>query len=184
MARTLFFLTLLLFIPSALTVAQGKDVDLEKAQKALKDNLIKNAPAVSSVRFERCRALITLSLPGGGTFTGSGGNEPGGGFPRDEASASLSNGTKGEFIRTDVYEHFEIDLSRINPRNITLTPAYRKGLSRVDLADTGEKDAIFTRHKDKLEPHPVFTFFVKEKGAEESVKALQDAINLCESQGH
>lgn len=147
----------------------------------MKDSLIKNAPYVSSVKFAECRVLITLSSSGGTVSSGStGASAAGGGFPTDEASGYLTTGAKGESIRAEVYEHYELDLAHLNPSNITLIPPYKKDLSRVDLTDTSGKNAIALRRKDKLEPRPVFTFFVKEKTADDTVKALQEALNQCE----
>lgn len=180
MTRKLLFLVLLILMSISDAFAQGNDADLQKAQKAMKDSLIKHAPYVSSVKFVKCRVLITLSSPGVGTFLGNGGNAPGGGFSGDDASGYLSSGSKAEYVRGDEFEHYEMDLARLNPKNITLIPPYRKDLSRVDLVDTSGKSAIGIRRKNKLEPRPVFTFFVKEKAGEETVKALQEALNQCE----
>jgi len=179
-------LTLLATIVLAVIVmnAQDKLPELQKAQKALKNSLIKYAPYVSSVKFEQCRVLITLSSPGVGTFLGNGGSSSGGGFPTDDASVYLSSGSKAEYLRVDEFEHYVLNLEQLNPKNITLISPYRKDISRVDLTDSRGKNAIGIRRKDKIDATFVFTFFVKEKNADETVKAMQEAIDQCSALKH
>lgn len=143
----------------------------DELAKALSDN----SRWVASVRVKNCKLSYIRPASDPGFRQNSG--YPGGGFPLDEASASLSAGPDQSLPRRDT--KVEIDLSAFETVNISMRPAFRqKGSTLLWLAVEDRHKVMTVKPADKFYADGV-GFVVKSNAAGKTKGLLEKAIADC-----
>jgi hypothetical protein len=178
--KSSIFIAFAMYLLTSGVFAQTNVPELKTVQKELKRNLIKHTSAVYGVDFNGCRASIKYGTSLG-TFDGFGGSAGyvGGGWPMDEASNTFSAGP-GQQVRISMKSvRYELDLTKLDPLKIEISPANRKRMSRVTIGNGYNPDSITIKRNGRLENQPIFAVVSKTKSAEKVANALRAAIILC-----
>lgn len=188
--KSLVLIVGLLLISSSIS-GQEAVPDLAAFQKTIKNDLIKNAPAITGVSFEGCKAVFKVTRGGWYTMQKASAAAIAADNPEDprkvvsqnppagaEAAANLSSGA-GDDISTLETDKFAIDFSALDRRQIVTRPSRSRGMSRFMLYQLGERPAITRNVNSKVETLPVLSFDLKTDAIERVAGAVQAVIERC-----
>ncbi len=170
----------LMLVCSVLVSGQNASPTLSEAQRSLKRLLDKDAPYVSSVKFDGCRLSIR-SVSRQSYWSGSRPSSTvAGSFPRDDSANYLSGGGDQLIFegRSSVYE---FDLAKLDASKLLIGPISKKGLASITIED--EPAGLMVAKK----PDAMLTMFqpgryiivTKKKSVERTVQAFQDLAEAC-----
>ena len=175
MKKAVFVISVIACLSVITVCGQDNIGALKKAQKAVKNSLMKNSPSVYRVGFDGCN--MSLRLSSGYSYSSGGtGGFVGGGFPQDGFSSAMSAGPDTYGISNWKLERYDVDLSLIPTSAVKISTSLINRYSRVVISDNG---SIRKRISKKFETSPAIAFSIKTNAAGSFETALADLIGVC-----
>lgn len=141
--------------------------------------LDKNAPNVSSVKFDGCRVSIR-SVSRQPYWSETRGSASIASFPRDDSANYLSGG--GDRLIFDGSSSvYELDLAKLDASKIVIGPTSKRGLAAITIKDEPTGLIVGKKPDDMLSRFQPgkYIFLTKGKSVEKTVKAFHDIAKVC-----
>lgn len=164
----------------AVSLAQGSDVELKKAQKTLKNLLLTDTPGIYSVKFDGCR----MSLKSGSQSYWSPGASSSAEAGRTGYFSDGTNFTGGAdaLVLARSLDNYSIDLRVLDVGKIKTTVSPRNAKNTlVDLADSPESVVTPVTPNEMRERFAVgiYRIAVKTKSVEKLRTAFTQITDIC-----
>lgn len=164
-------------------LAQSGEVELKKAQKALKNVLIKDAPWIYSVKFDGCRMSLRSGTETYWSPSSSSSSEAGRtGYFSDEGRFT---GGPDKLVFGRSLDNYSIDLRALDAAKIKTTVyARNKSQTLFDLPNSDGRIVTAITPNDTRErfAHDIYRIAVKTKSVDKLQNAFRNIAGICSKQ--